>query len=256
MNIINYDMHIHTEYCGHAPQMTVKALCGRADELGLETIAITDHIFAPEDVYVIDRIREELARTEHRCRVIIGAEIDVDSRYDDGRLVTEETDGIDYLIAGFHYVPTVGNYPFCPEDCSLKPKQFLKHWRNALLGVVSNPKVNTLAHPGRLALSAIGPDSCFIEILAAFKAAAKISAKNKVAWEINELTGYRFVDHYLKRWPAIYRIALDAGVKLSYGSDAHAPETIGLADFTYSLLDELGPEKLSKPAELIKQKPV
>lgn len=243
--MINYDMHIHTEYCGHAPQMTIKALCARADKLGLETIAITDHIFVPEDIYIIDRIREELDRTDHRCRVIVGAEIDVDSRYDDGRLVTDETDGIDYIIAGFHYVPTVGNYPFCPDDCTLKPKQFLKHWRNALLGIVSNPKVNTLAHPARLAASAVGPDKYFADILAVFKEAAKISAKNNVAWEINELTGYRFPYHYINRWPAIYKIALEAGVKLTYGSDAHAPETIALADFTYSLLDQLPPNCLA-----------
>ena len=254
MSVINYDMHIHTEYCGHAPQMTIKALCARADELGLETIAITDHIFTPEDVYIIDHIREELDRTDHSCRVIVGAEIDVDSRYDDGRLVTDEVDDIEYLVAGFHYVPTVGNYPFRPEDCSLKPEIFLKHWRKALLGIVSNPSVNTLAHPARLAASAVGPDKYFAEILAVFKEAGKISAKNNVAWEINELTGYRFPEHYIDRWPAIYTIALEAGVKLTYGSDAHAPETIGLADFTYSVLDELGGAKLANPAELIKEK--
>ena len=245
MTKINYDMHIHTEYCGHAPQMTIKALCARADKLGLETIAITDHIFAPEDIYIIDRIREELDHTEHRCRVIVGAEIDVDSRYDDGRLVTDETDGIDYLVAGFHYIPTVGNYPFCPDDCTLKPKQFLKHWRNALLGIVSNPQVNTLAHPARLAASAVAPDKYFAEFLTIFKEAAKISAQNNVTWEINELTGYRFGDRYIDLWPDIYKIAIEAGVKLTYGSDAHAPETIGLANFTCSLLEKLPPNCLA-----------
>lgn len=246
MTNINYDMHIHTEHCGHAPQMTVKALCARADKLGLETIAITDHIFSPEDIYIIDRIREELNHTEHRCRVIVGAEIDVDSRYDDGRLVTDETDGIDYLVAGFHYIPTVGNYPFCPDDCTLKPKQFLKHWRNALLGIVSNPQVNTLAHPARLAASAVAPDKYFAEFLTIFKEAAKISAQNNVTWEINELTGYRFGDRYIDLWPDIYKIAIEAGVKLTYGSDAHAPETIGLADFTCSLLEKLPPNCLAR----------
>jgi HisJ family histidinol phosphate phosphatase len=253
MITINYDMHIHTEYCGHAPEMTIRALCARADELGLKTVAITDHIFEPEDLYIISRIREELSRTEHNCRVIIGAEVDVDSQYDDGRLVTDETTGIDYLIAGFHYIPTVGNYPFKPEDCTLEPEQFLKHWRKAMLGIVSNPRVSTLAHPARLAASALAIRTYFDKLLEVFEEAAEISARNNIAWEINELTGYRFPSWYLEKWPAIYQIALDAGVKLTYGSDAHAPDTIGLKDFTLHLLDSLPEITLAAPDELIKK---
>ena len=45
--MINYDLHIHTKYCGHAPGMTVEAILRKADILGLETIAITSHIFDP-----------------------------------------------------------------------------------------------------------------------------------------------------------------------------------------------------------------
>ncbi|MHC4290750.1 MAG: PHP domain-containing protein, partial [Planctomycetota bacterium] len=42
--MIDYDLHIHTEYCGHAAGMTVAAVLRRVEELGLKTIAITDHI--------------------------------------------------------------------------------------------------------------------------------------------------------------------------------------------------------------------
>ena len=49
--MIDYDLHIHTAYCGHAPAaMNVPAILTRADELGLKTIAITDHVFCEDDL--------------------------------------------------------------------------------------------------------------------------------------------------------------------------------------------------------------
>ena len=55
--MFNYDFHIHTELCGHAPGQTVKKILLKADELGLETIAITEHVTNPDDIKNIDIIR-------------------------------------------------------------------------------------------------------------------------------------------------------------------------------------------------------
>jgi HisJ family histidinol phosphate phosphatase len=247
--MIDYDLHIHTEFCGHAPGMTVEAIVTRADELGLDTIAITDHIFAPTGLPLLTAIRAELSRTPHRCRVIIGAEIDVDGDYGDGRLVTDELDAVEYVVAGFHYVPTVGNYPHSPDDCTMPAAEFLKLWRTALLGIVSNPKVHTLAHPARLVASAVNLDHWFDEVLMTLAEAAKLSAKNTIAWEINELTGTRLSDYYRNRWHLIYKIALDAGVKLVFGSDAHSPEAIGQSAFAEFVLAHLPRRCLTTPDE-------
>jgi len=234
--------------------MTVAAICKRADRLGLSAIAITDHIFEHSDHALIERIHAEAKACEGHCKVYVGAEIDVDANHTDGQLVTETFDGLDYVIAGFHYVPTVGNYPHGPEDNVLSGEAFMEHWQSSLMGIVSNPAIHTLAHPGRLLASAVELDVYFEDALCVFEEAAALSVKNNVAWELNELTGYRLDNYWQQQWHRIYQIALDAGVKLVYGSDAHTPEAIGLHDFVDRVRSKLPKHRLAKPEEIITMK--
>ncbi len=250
--MIDYDLHIHTEYCGHAPGMTIAAICDRLDALNFSTAAITDHIFQPSDRSIIEKIRREVGVCSPRCRVYIGAEVDVDANYADGRLVTDDLDGLDSVIAGFHYVPTVGNLPRGPEDNPLGSEEFMEHWASSLLGIVSNPKIDTLAHPGRLLASSVDMDTHFEDALCVFEKAAALSARNKTAWELNELSGSRLDGYWREQWWRIYEIALNAGVKLVYGSDAHTPDAIGTHRFVDSLLQKLPKGCLAKPEEIIR----
>ncbi|MBL7214493.1 MAG: PHP domain-containing protein [Phycisphaerae bacterium] len=250
--MLSYDLHIHTEYCGHAPGMTVAAICKQAARLGLSAIAITDHVFEHSDIAKIDKIRAEAKAFQGHCTVYIGAEVDVDADHADGRLVTETFDDLDYVIAGFHYVPTVGNYPRGPEDNSLSAEAFMEVWQTSLLGVVSNPQIDTLAHPGRLLASAVDLEVYFEDALCVLEKAAALSAKNHIAWELNELTGYRLDGYWQEQWWRIYRIALDAGVKLVYGSDAHAPETIGMHTFVDLVREKLPKHCLARPEEVMR----
>lgn len=250
--MLNYDLHIHTEYCGHATGMTVAAICRQADKLGLSTIAITDHIFQHSDHAKIEKIRTEARACQGHCKVYIGAEVDVNSAYVDGRLVTEMLDGLDIVIAGFHYVPTVGNYPKGPDDNSLAADEFMEAWTSTLLGIVSNPQVDVLAHPGRLLAAAMDLDVYFEDGLCVFEKAAVLSAKNNIAWELNELTGYRLGGYWQEQWWRIYQIGLDAGVKLVYGSDAHMPETIGMHNFVDLVREKLPKNCLARPEEVMR----
>ncbi len=249
--MMRYDFHIHTEYCGHAPGMTVEAICRRAEELGLETIAITDHIYDDQSAVHIDKIRDDFSKISCSIPVVIGAEVDVDSDFLDGRLAADVLDGVDYLIAGFHYVPTVGNYPWKPEHNSLGEATFMQYWESTLLGIVSNPRIHTLAHPGRLLSAAIGPKVNWQAAGEVFKRAAKLSAKNRIAWELNELTGKRLLPEFVEKWHEIYAIALDAGCKLIFGSDSHDLESIAQAPFCQSLLARLPRNSLSSPQEIL-----
>ena len=79
--MFNYDFHIHTELCGHAPGRTVEKILLKADELGLATIAITDHISRPENMRNIDIIRSETQKYTTNCRVLVG-EIDIENSGD------------------------------------------------------------------------------------------------------------------------------------------------------------------------------
>ena len=233
--------------------MTVETILEQAEALGLSTIAITDHIFTPADHARIAQIREDVAQYGPGIKVFVGAEVDVDYSYTDGRFVTDDFAELDYAIAGFHYVPTVGNYPRGPSENSLHDEVFMEHWRSSLLGIVSNPNIDALAHPGRLLASAIDLDVFFDDALNVFEEAAAISAKNNIAWELNELTGYRIAGPWQEQWWRIYTIALDAGVKLVYGSDAHTPETIGMHNFVDMVLEKLPKYCLARPKEVMKK---
>ncbi len=249
--MLNYDLHIHTEYCGHATGMTVAAILKQAEAMGLSTIAITDHIFKQADHRVIEKIREDVAEYRSAIKVYVGAEVDVDPDYADGRLVTDDLDGLDIVIAGYHYIPTVGNLPHRPENNSLDDEAFMAVWASSLMGIVSNPKIQTLAHPGRLLAASMDLDVHFEDALCVFEKAAVMSAQNSVAWEFNELSGRRLSPYWRQQWYRIYEIALGAGVKLVYGSDAHTPGAIGTHDLVDQVLKELPKDCLISPEEII-----
>lgn len=252
--MMNSDFHIHTEYCGHAPGMTVERICRRAEELRLQQIAITDHIYDNDSAWVVQQVRDDLQAAAPSIPVIVGAEVDVDWEFVDGRLASDQIDGIDYIIAGFHYVPTIGNYPWKPEQCGLDSPTFMRLWESTLLGVVSNPAIHTLAHPGRLFAAAMGLAGDWDAAMEVFKKAAALSAKNRIAWEVNELTGRRLAPEFKEKWHRIYEIALDAGLKLIFGSDAHDVQSIAVGDFSVQILARLGSAQFSTPQDIVEWK--
>jgi histidinol phosphatase-like PHP family hydrolase len=251
---LNYDLHIHTEYCGHAPGMTVAAILERAEAMGLSSIAITDHIVSHDDHAVIQKIRADVDAYGPSLKVYVGAEVDVDYQHTDGRLVTDVFEGLDYVIAGFHYVPTVGHYPWSRQDRRLDEETFLDVWENSLLGVVSRPGVHTLAHPGRMLAACMDLEVYFEHGLRVFEKAAALSARNNIAWELNELTGRRLGTYWQEQWYRIYEVALDAGVKIVYGSDAHTSDSVGMCTFAETVLEKLPKNCLARPEEILTMK--
>lgn len=241
---------MHTEYCGHAPGMNIKAIIRQAEKRNLEMIAITSHVFCEEHLDLIEQISNEVDKIPTSLNVIVGAEVDVDWQRTDGRLVTDKLDGIPYVLGGFHYIPGVGYYPRSLEDNPLEYEDFFKKWKSSLLGAVSNPALDTFAHPGRLFMAACELDPYFEDMLAVLAVAAEISAKNNIAWELNELNCHKVPPAYWPQWHKTLQIALDAGVKLLFGSDAHKVEDIGKSALSEELLTRLPKGSLSTPQSL------
>jgi histidinol phosphatase-like PHP family hydrolase len=225
--------------------MTIPAMIDRADALGLDTIAIASHVFKPEDLQLLPKIKSEVIAQKPRCKVIIGVEVDANGQKSDGSLITDDLDDIDYVIGTIHYVPTTGIYPRCPEDNPLDPQTTLKYWQSTLFGLISNPKIHTLAHPGRMIASALDLNIYFDDILATLAQAALMSASNNINWELNELDGRKIPVSHRLLWFKVAHLAIDAGVKLVYGSDAHKPQDIGKKDFTNQQLLNLPPNCLA-----------
>ncbi|MFA5553906.1 MAG: PHP domain-containing protein [Phycisphaerae bacterium] len=240
MNNINYDLHIHTEHCGHAKGTTVEKILQRADEMNLQTICIADHIYSPKEMSIPAKIKEQVnAAPNTKCRILVGAEIDVNGLYFDGRLVCPIPENLDYIIAGVHFIPGPGHYPWKIEDNTIGPDAFLERYHSTLAGVLSNDQIDALAHPARMPGTALNLDVYFDAVLEILRDVAPLAAKNKILWEINEHDKDKAPPEYHDKWYKIYEIALEAGVKLVYGSDAHFVDEIGRIEFVSKVLEKL-----------------
>lgn len=241
MNEINFDNHIHTCFCGHADAMTIPVIVETADKLGLERIAIVEHIYSPAELPLIEKIKSQVAGLCHDCKVIVGAEVDVDGKKTDGSLVVENSqlEGIDFIIGAIHYVPGENFYPHSPDDCPLNADELMARWQSSLVGLVSNPIIDVLAHPARLPGVATDMNITFNHILSILEDAAQISAENNIAWEINNLTGAKIQQDFRSHWYLLTQSAIDAGLDITYGSDAHCPEDIAKQDCVQQILAEL-----------------
>ena len=250
--MFNYDFHIHTELCGHAPGQTVEKILVRADELGLDTIAITDHIFTPADLGNIERIRVEVGKYKTSCRVIIGAEVDADRNFWDGRLGLDNRHGLDYIIGTIHYLPGTDVMPHCQPERPLSAEETFTRWRSMLLGLVANPLIDTLAHPAAMIANALPDDDFPQKVIDVFAEAAQISAASGIAWELNNLTGHKLTEAQKRQYHKILQFALDAGVPLVYCSDAHRPADIAGTSFVSTVIENLnGNHRLDEGVKLM-----
>jgi len=85
-----YDFHIHTAYLKCANEtMSVPALVHRCEELGLEAIAITDHLNAPEFLPKHELILQDLREIESPMRIYFGVEVNVTNK-DTGAVSIDE----------------------------------------------------------------------------------------------------------------------------------------------------------------------
>ncbi|MBN1436899.1 MAG: PHP domain-containing protein [Sedimentisphaerales bacterium] len=242
----NYDFHIHTVLCGHCdPAQTVPNILKQADALGLPTIAITEHIMQPSQRELIDIIRDQVQACEHNCEVLIGAEIDADSKHGDGSLVFDDPDGLDIILGSLHYFPGTDIMPHCQPMLPMDQTEIIARWSKALLGLAQNPIIDYIAHPGALIASALKCPN-FDNLLDTFTQAAQLSAQNNIAWEINNLIGMKLTEQQRPEYWRVLKTAQDQGVTLVFGSDAHRPSDLARHDFVSTLLPKLGHPDLSQ----------
>jgi histidinol phosphatase-like PHP family hydrolase len=135
------DLHIHTHYLGCADEtMTIPAIVQEAERLGLQTIAITDHVWGPEDLKRHHPIREDLEHVDTDVRVIFGVEAD-SCGPGTGEITVSAEDvqslGFDLVIGGIH-----GTYFDEPD-----PRAIIALQQELMLDVARHPLVDVLAHP-------------------------------------------------------------------------------------------------------------
>ncbi|MDD5599187.1 MAG: PHP domain-containing protein [Victivallaceae bacterium] len=230
---LSFDNHIHTIYSGHSdPMMTVGNIIKYSEQAQLTQIAITEHSF---DWHLgprgnLELIQKELAAVETDIRVLVGMEIDPDMK-NWGRLNFEDfnKDELFPVLVGFHGYPGMDKGWFEKVHFTRRDKnRIYNRWSNMLEKLIENPKVDVLAHPGRLIMQNRIIDEFSGNILRNFERFAAAARQYDVAFEINEtLLNSIPTEKLWKSYRNVLEVMLANGVKLSVGSDAHSPDKIG-----------------------------
>jgi len=235
------DLHIHTVYSGHsAPDMTVKNIINKAEELDLDEIAITEHSFdwhlGPKGNF--DLIRSEVDAINSDLTIHVGMEIDPDSN-NIGKLVFEDFDKkkLYPLLVGTHGFPGIARgWHEKFQMTSLEKKFVYSTWFTMMEKIIARGIIDILAHPGRLIMQNEIIKEFDSTVLKDFERLFSIMKENHTAFEINESLFRRFPTERLREsYKNLIRLAISSNLKITYGSDAHSLEKIGNFQLTKEL---------------------
>lgn len=205
---IRGDLHVHTDWSDG--QNTLEEMANAAIKLGYEYLLITDHSAGLGVAHGLDRERlnrqlEEIAALNRRFsgfRLLAGAEVDIRA---DGRIDAPEDmlSRLDVVVGAVH--SSMG--------------QSKERITRRILGAISNPHIDIIAHPTCRLIGEREPSE--VDLEAVFRAAVE----HGKALEINAMPSR--LD--LKDIHA-YR-ARELGVKLVISTDAHQAEHLQLMRF-------------------------
>ncbi len=242
-NLPAVDMHIHTVHCGHcASGMTLQNIIRRAEQVGLEQIAITDHVWNDQQLAMLDVMEQEFEALEPQITVRLGAEADVDPGHSDGRLIEQIRPCFRPLIIATHAYPQTTLMWYDDGQVSRRTKRFLlKKWFRWVTAAVRQENVDVLAHPGVL-LSRQGPELRFeAEILDRFTDLFGVMRAHSVAFEINEqVKGKLLSQEQQDTYHNLPALAAELGVKFSVGSDSHELAQIGQLEWASTIARRAG----------------
>lgn len=262
-----HDGHFHTQFCPHGKGEPTEAMLAQALELGFTSVSLTEHAPLPEGLIEDAALLAELAPRldqmdayfEH-CQdlkqqfapdleVKIGLEVDFIPGFESHSLDAFERWGglLDDSLLSMHFIPGSGQLAmvdYSPEDLQknlIGPYGTLEavhkaYWQWLLASVhldFGHFGPRRIGHPGliykfRKVLG--GPEEPPEDIADALIEAIKTK-------------GYQ-IDHNhsgLKRStcgrpylpPSLLKKALEAGIEVVYGSDAHGIEAVGVGGNTF-----------------------
>lgn len=233
------DCHTHTAFSGHGSG-TVAEVVGRARELGLATLALTEHLWLPEwldpehgdsmtkgqtELY-LSQLHEQRAMLEEQhapLELVIGIEAD----WLDGR--AEELASLcapyEYVLGSVHFVDglavdyakDVGAWPELGVDETWR--RYFEKW----LDMAKSPApFSAFAHPDLPKKYGLCPSFDTREYFAEM---AHVTAQRGCMIEVNTSGQRKDVG---EAYPslAVLRQFFAAGVECTVGSDAHAPADI------------------------------
>ena len=135
----------------------------------------------------------------------------------------------DYIIGGIHFLGSWG-FDFTQDDWKISPQQCYTRYENyfrTLADMARSGLVDIAAHPDIIKLYSVDVFHQWLampESLALISEALTAIRDNGLVMEISS-AGLRKPCNEIYPHPAIMKLASDLGVKISFGSDAHCPNT-------------------------------
>ncbi len=217
---IKTDLHCHTLVSTHA-YSTIQEYVDKANKLGLEMIAITDHGYGIEDSphrWHFSEMHSIVPNIIDDVYVLHGVEANIMSH--DGKIDISEKilKSLNWVIASYHI--------HCIEPASLEEHT------NAYLNIMENKYVDVIGHSG-------STDYVFDYE----KVIKKAAEYNKII-EINEKT-FSTRKESIENCVKIAKLCKKYGVKITVDSDSHFTSSLGYYPNSLKMLDEIKfPEEL------------
>ena len=238
------DLHTHTYLCKHGCGVP-RDYAAAAEKCQLSALGFSEHFPWPENYDVDSRMSPqqwplycsliEEARESSSLKLLAGVEFDfVPGRMAEVSNALAEF-SFDYLIGSIHFVDGIPfDHPDCEEEwqSSEFALKIYDGYAEALAEFMQSCDFDIIGHfdlPKKFGAAA--PDNSKFRLM--LHDILKLAAKRNVALEINT-AGLRKSACEVYPDMQIIRLARDAGVKLTFGSDAHAPDEVG-RDFDYAV---------------------
>jgi histidinol-phosphatase (PHP family) len=231
------DYHMHTPLCHHAVGEPTE-LAAQAVKLGLKEIGFSDHSPMPRDDFDDWRMsntqldeyvaKVEQARRDHPGLVIkLALEVDYIPGYEDWIRTLAARHPWDYFIGAVHYVSeswALDNPSKLSEWKHRDPFEVWSAYFERLTMAAESRLFDIIAHADLCKKFCFYPEQDCTPLFERFLEAAK---KADVAMELNT-AGLRKNCREIYPSPAIVQMAARLGVPITFASDAHAPNEVGM----------------------------
>ena len=231
------DYHTHTPLCRHASGEPTE-LAARALKLGFKEIGFSDHNPMPQDDFDDWRMRAaeldeyaakvKQARRDHPDLAIkLGLEVDYLPECEDWIRELAARHPWDYFIGSVHYLSqswAIDNPSRISEWKKRDPLEVWTAYFERLIMAAESGLFEIIGHADLCKKFCFYPKQDCTPLFTRFLEAAK---RSHVALELNT-SGLRKDCKEIYPSPQIVRLAAQAGIPITFGSDAHAIEELGM----------------------------
>lgn len=251
---MKYDLHTHSLFSDGRD--SVWEMVRAAEAAGLDILAITDHLEAdrwgnPIADWVDSLMREvEAIRREAKVRLLVGVEASLLDLKGRTTITPQLYNRVDLVLCGIEW-GTEGIAQNPPENKVALQRNLVVAYGNLAM----NPWVDIIAHPLNLGRFPLPLRLSEIAVSAIREIAAALREGNK-AFELNNTLWWWFPQQspkeVLREYARIVEEFAVAGVKFTWGSDAHSLHGVGNLHWAEQLARLIGlkPDHFLTPEQL------